>query len=381
MARQCRALVAAALLAPASANKCPGSSAWGPHASAQVTVTAQASCADVMAEMYARVAGTESGSWYDPHNRGTYSVLSQAEKELNLQRVTGNKKYTDKQTFTFSDSAPGTCEIEGCSESQVFSIADFSTNYCDLRMLYCGSKDGCKPAKIDFAIVETSVSTSPGAGKNPSSCLAVKSFGPVFLSSVDASLPTCPPAGFSTATDFELDSFISSRWYIQQQMATTFLPASENSCVYAEYKLFERTSFWGYNVGVHNHAEEVAPPHKVHDSGSVLCAKIVDAAAGKLAVAPCFVPSVAAGPYWVIDYSEREGYALISGGAPMESAPGGCRTGVGVNHAGVWIFTRKQKRNETLIQKVRTIAEHKGFDLSVLNDVDQTACTAMTLLV
>ena len=42
--------------------------------------------------------------------------------------------------------------------------------------------------------------------------------------------------------------------------------------VYAEYQLREK-SFWGYDVSVHNHAEEVAEPHKVHDSGKTLCAK------------------------------------------------------------------------------------------------------------
>lgn len=48
----------------------------------------------------------------------------------------------------------------------------------------------------------------------------------------------------------------------------------KKSCVkvYAEYQLREK-SFWGYDVSVHNHAEEVAAPHKVHDSGKTLCAK------------------------------------------------------------------------------------------------------------
>lgn len=46
---------------------------------------------------------------------------------------------TDKMIFTFSDF-PGShpsCGIHACSESQVFSLKDFSTNYCNLRNLYC----------------------------------------------------------------------------------------------------------------------------------------------------------------------------------------------------------------------------------------------------
>merc|ERR1719507_2289171 len=119
---------------------------------------------------------------------------------------------------------------------------------------------------------------------------------------------TCPPKNFSTVKDFNVESFVQKRWYIQQQMPVTYLPASQNRCVYAEYKLFDKKSFWGYDIQVHNYAEDVAPPHKVHDSGSFLCAKVVDETTGKLAVAPCFLPSITAGPYWVIAYSEADGY-------------------------------------------------------------------------
>lgn len=365
-----------AFLATAAGSKCPGSGAWV-HAKCEVTVLAQASCADVMDEMEARVAGIQTGAWVDPHNRGTYTLLGREAGELHLQRLTGNKMYTDKQIFTFSDAGAGTCEVSGCSESQGTSIADFSTNYCDLRMLYCGSADGCRPLKRDFAIRETHVQPSMGAGQDPKACLVVHAPAERFLAEESpSSLPTCPPAGFTTVENFNIEAFVKSRWYIQQQMPVSYLPASQNRCVYAEYKLAPKKTFWGYDVLVHNHAEDVAAPHKVHDSGSFICAKIVDGAAGKLEVAPCFLPSVTAGPYWVVDYSEEEGYALISGGAPKNSAPGGCRTGEGVNDSGLWVFTRHQARDEALVKKVRGIAARKGFDVSVLQDVDQTACEA-----
>lgn len=359
---------------PLVAADCP-SSPSAVHASCKVSVTANAPCAQVMAEMNARVDGQSTGLWHDPHNNGTYSMLDGAQDTLDFQRITGNKKYTDKLRFDFKD-AGNKCEISGCSASQVFSIADFSTNYCNLRMLYCSSQDGCHPVKFDFNAKETDVKPSLGAGKNPSDCLKVAEVSQDFLA------PTqCPPAGFDTVQDFDLEKFIEKRWYIQQQMAVNYLPASQNRCVYAEYQLREKKSFWGYDVSVHNHAEEVAAPHKVHDSGKTLCAKVVDKARGKLEVAPCFLPTVAAGPCWVLDYSEEEGYALISGGAPKESAgDAGCRTGTGTNGAGLWIFTRQQKRDEALVQKVRSIAKSKGFDLSVLNDVDQSECSEAVAL-
>lgn len=374
---------AASLLSCIVAAKCPGSNAWV-HAKCEVSVEVHAKCDDVMVEMEGRVAGTAKGTWHDPHNRGIYSILSRGAQELSLQRRTGNGKYTDKLTFTFDKISPGKCKIQGCSESQVTSVADFSTNYCNLRMMYCGSADGCKPVTKDFAILESAVNPSIGAGKDPKACLVVptsNNFAGEVASSGANGSPTCPPANFSSMQGFNLKTFAQARWHIQQQMPVSYLPASQNRCVYADYELLQKKSFWGYDVQVHNHAEDVAPPHKAQDSGSFICAKVVDEATGKLAVAPCFLPSITAGPYWVIAYSEADGYALVSGGAPSTSAPGGCRTGEGVNNAGLWIFTRRQQRDEALVQKVRNLAVRKGFDISVLNDVDQSDCGSVSLIV
>ena len=49
---------------------------------------------------------------------------------------------------------------------------------------------------------------------------------------------------------------------------------------------------------------------------------MVDKSRGKLEVAPCFLPTALAGPYWVLDYSEEEGYALISGGGRFVETKG-----------------------------------------------------------
>jgi len=195
------------------------------------------------------------------------------------------------------------------------------------------------------------------------------------LASTASGAAMCPPANFSTVENFDLDTFVSKRWYIQQQQEVHYLPKDQNSCVYAEYTKRASPSLFGYEVAVHNHAEDVNPPHKVYDSGSLICAKIVDQQRGKLEVAPCFLPKLFAGPYWVIDYDEGEGYALISGGAPTVATESGCKTGSGINDSGLWIFTRQQARDQKLVDQVRSIAASKGFDVSVLNDVDQTRCT------
>jgi len=147
----------------------------------------------------------------------------------------------------------------------------------------------------------------------------------------------------------------------------------------AQYTLLQQPSFLGYDVEVANHAENaqgknLGPINKI-------CAKIVDEAAGKLKVAPCFLPQALAGDYWVIAFDKSEGWALVSGGPPTIAGPtGGCRTGTSTNGSGLWIFTRAESRDEAVISKVRAVAAAKGFDLTVLVDVDQSKCTASTAI-
>ncbi|KAJ1444357.1 hypothetical protein M885DRAFT_553148 [Pelagophyceae sp. CCMP2097] len=161
-------LLAAAATAGAADVACPGSPSW---VHAKATVTAKfptASCADVKAEMLARIHG--EGGWVDPHNGGTYVVTADEAGVLSTSRTTKNKQYTDKQTTTFAGTAQG-CTLQMCSESQVMSIADFSTNYCNLHVLFCGSKDGCPVAAADLDYTETSTK-SAGASNDASACIA-----------------------------------------------------------------------------------------------------------------------------------------------------------------------------------------------------------------
>lgn len=189
-----------------------------------------------------------------------------------------------------------------------------------------------------------------------------------------ASAAQCPPEGFSTVQNFNLENFVSRRWYIQEQMQVGAVPRNAHRCIHADYKLLPKKSFWGYDIQVLNHAVDDAPPYGVHDTGSFLCAKIVDGSAGKLVVAPCALPPRLAGPFWVIDYDESVGYAIISGGPPTEVHPGGCRTGSGVNNAGLWIFTREQQPGDDFVKRIRLLAENKGFDTSVLERANQSSC-------
>jgi lipocalin len=176
----------------------------------------------------------------------------------------------------------------------------------------------------------------------------------------------------STVENFDIEKYASKPWYIQQQAITTYSPLSQNYCTRAKYKVRKSATIpWGYTVNVNNYAED----SNGNTFGGPLCAYQTTGSKSKLAVAPCFLPKFAAGPYWIIAYDETEGYALVSGGQPtIQGKDGGCKTGTGTNKSGLWIFTRAQKRDDTLVTKVRSLAQAAGFDLSVLNDVVQEGC-------
>jgi hypothetical protein len=153
---------------------CPGSPATM-HASCKVTALLDGtSCDAVKEEMLARVNG-QYGRWHDPHNNGTYKVLDDSQEgHITFSRRTGDDRYTDHLQFTFK---PGQglvsgCIVHGCSESQVSSVADFSTNYCNMRMLYCGARDGCSPINSAWpsSPTEKEVKPSVGASSDKNAC-------------------------------------------------------------------------------------------------------------------------------------------------------------------------------------------------------------------
>mmetsp|Transcript_2276 Transcript_2276/g.2575 ORF Transcript_2276/g.2575 Transcript_2276/m.2575 type:complete len:215 (+) Transcript_2276:120-764(+) len=144
---------------------CPGSPSWQHAKCSMITIFPKGTtCNLVQTEITSRILGVNG--WTDPHNHGTYTLLNQVEnQEENMTQITGSRltgdgKYTDIFIFTLEDSPTNEngCILRGCSESQVFSVLDFSTNYCNLRSLYCNNDvDGCPIVKENFTYEETYV--------------------------------------------------------------------------------------------------------------------------------------------------------------------------------------------------------------------------------
>lgn len=154
-------LVLPAIIQATTKIACPGSPSWK-HAKCTMGVTfPSTSCTDVHNEISSRIGGLNA--WADPHNGGTYTSSrdevdeSTGTRTLEGSRVTGDGKYTDKFTLVLmeSESNSGSCTMTACSESQVTSILDFSTNYCNLRNLYCNSEDGCPIVNWNLDYEET----------------------------------------------------------------------------------------------------------------------------------------------------------------------------------------------------------------------------------
>jgi hypothetical protein len=145
----------------AVADTCPGS-ASSVHAACQMSVTFTNSCDEVRAEVAARAKGSADGSWTDPHNKGIYTIKSDSTAVTDFAHLTGNKKYTDKVRFTYSSTSNGGCQLEACSESQVFSVYDAGTNFCNINDLFCGD-GGCHVIKSKLAYTEK-VGSCSGSG-------------------------------------------------------------------------------------------------------------------------------------------------------------------------------------------------------------------------
>lgn len=96
-------------------------------------------CDQVKKEIQSRITSDE---WVDPHNQGTYTLEeeetaspSSDDGTFHISRLTGDGKFTDKIRMQFKKTG-AKCTLSACSVSQVNSVLDFSTNYCNLRNLY-----------------------------------------------------------------------------------------------------------------------------------------------------------------------------------------------------------------------------------------------------
>jgi|EP00505_MAST-04D_sp_SCG-Rhode-Island_P002201 hypothetical protein len=178
-------------------------------------------------------------------------------------------------------------------------------------------------------------------------------------------------------------------WYVQEQQLNGYQSAAELFCVVATYDNNESLKvpfFKGPVLAVHNYENKnmVNGPIESTDVNipKGLCARQPKSdLAAELLVAPCFLPNLLAGPYWIVafgadDTTGEYRWGAISGGAPTVKYSDGCTTKEkGVNGSGLWIFTREPVGSEATINEARKALSNLGYTLQRLKPVAQKGCT------
>eukprot|EP00434_Breviolum_minutum_P022871 symbB.v1.2.020180.t1/scaffold1684.1/size105940/3 len=134
---------------------CPGSPVdWDHHSSCMESRRFHNPCSHVQEEIEKRIAKNADRKKLP----GTYELLatqsgscSKGSRATSPYAVPG--PFTD--LFGFIYEAPvgesQQCLLTSCSESQVPSLCDFSTNFCNLFNLFCNEMDGCETLAHDLS--------------------------------------------------------------------------------------------------------------------------------------------------------------------------------------------------------------------------------------
>lgn len=77
----------------------------------------------------------------------------------------------------------------------------------------------------------------------------------------------------------------------------------------------------------------------------------------------------------MVAISDDYQWAIISGGPPNVESGGLCTTGtLGINNVGFWLFHRNPTPPAEVVQQMRNRATELGYDVSVLQPVEQAGC-------
>lgn len=248
-----------------------------------------------------------------------------------------------------------------------------------------------------------------GAGASSAGAFAVTATTPLAAGAV-ATQPavsaassniTCPPKGFDSVPNFDVQKYIAAPWFAIEQVPVPYQPLDSFYCVSARYtpinpkdlaqgikvENFARNgSVTGPALGTSGPTSSAAfqlmalPwPAALPSAPSTRASKLL---VGPKALITRMPPAAAvaartAGPYWVVatgpSKDAKVGYdwAIISGGAPSQQTAGGCMP---PNGSGLWLFSRSPSPSKDTVAAMRAEAMRIGFDLSQLRPVAHAGC-------
>lgn len=185
-----------------------------------------------------------------------------------------------------------------------------------------------------------------------------------------------------TVDNLNLTEYIREPWYIIEQQETSYLPLNSNYCVYANYsRTNTRVPFFdGIVISVYNYANlDNVNGINLNSNNTTLCARIKNnSELSKLSVAPCFLPNLFAGDYWIIDVgpnSSHYEYAIVVGGQPNVKYEDGCTTRTNtINNSGLWLLSRNPLVNDTFVDNMKKTLRNMNISTKLLNSVNQSNC-------
>merc|ERR1712194_212718 len=206
-------------------------------------------------------------------------------------------------------------------------------------------------------------------------------------------------AHLEVQTDFNTSEYLRASWYVQKQQKNGYQPASSLFCVVATYnETFHGAApkvpfFSGEVFSVFNDCHDggkhgavcnnFSSPDFKPSFGVPLCGRVPDASEpAKITVAPCKLPNVLSGNYWVAAAGptpDNYEYALIVAGQPSVQKSDGCTTPDTCNNpaefkCGLWMFTREPKASAVVMDMLMAAAKEKQISTQLLIDVDQSGC-------
>jgi len=191
---------------------------------------------------------------------------------------------------------------------------------------------------------------------------------------------TCP--NIQASTEVDLDEWTRATWYIQQQQVNGYQPENKLFCTLATYETTNPSvpGFSGKTVKVNNYENVDKVNGEAEGPQADLCARLPDPEKpGELLVAPCFLPNILAGPYWILAFgTDDDGkytWGVVSGGPPTVQYDDGCTTSEkGINGSGLWIFSRVPTGASLWVSQARAKLQELGFTLQRLKPVEQEGC-------
>jgi hypothetical protein len=211
--------------------------------------------------------------------------------------------------------------------------------------------------------------------------------------------PTKQCAPLTVQSDFNITEYLRASWYVQKQQKNGYQPESSLYCVVATYNATYHGTpakvpfFSGQVFSVFNDCHDGGKNSPVCNNftspdfkpsfGTPICGRVPHPAEpAKITVAPCKLPNLLSGDYWVAAAGptpDNYEYALIVAGQPTVQKEDGCTTPDTCSNpaefsCGLWMFTRQPVPDQKTMDMLMNAAKEKQISTQLLINVNQSGC-------